>query len=29
MESLPRKLYAQRSGSYQGQSGITLAKDKS
>jgi dCTP deaminase len=27
MESLPRKLYAERSGNYQGQSGITLAKD--
>jgi dCTP deaminase len=27
MESVPRKLYAERSGNYQGQSGITLAKD--
>lgn len=27
MESAPRKSYAQRSGNYQGQSGITLARD--
>lgn len=29
MESAPRRLYAERSGNYQGQSGITLAKDRS
>lgn len=28
MESTPRKAYAQRSGNYQGQSGITLARDR-
>jgi dCTP deaminase len=28
MESLPRKLYAERSGTYQGQQGITLPKDR-
>lgn len=28
MESAPRKLYAERSGNYQGQSGITLARDR-
>jgi dCTP deaminase len=28
MESAPRKLYAERSGNYQGQSGITLARDE-
>lgn len=28
MESPPRKLYAERSGNYQGQSGITLARDR-
>lgn len=28
LESAPRKLYAERSGTYQGQSGITLAKDR-
>ena len=27
MESLPQKSYVERSGNYQGQSGITLAKD--
>lgn len=29
LESLPRRLYAERSGNYQGQSGITLAKERS
>lgn len=28
MESAPRKSYVERSGTYQGQSGITLAKDR-
>jgi len=28
MESAPRKTYAERSGTYQGQSGITLARDR-
>lgn len=28
LESVPRKLYAERSGNYQGQSGITLARDR-
>lgn len=28
MASAPRKLYAERSGTYQNQSGLTLAKDK-
>lgn len=28
MESLPQKSYVERSGNYQGQSGITLAKDR-
>ena len=28
MESAPRRTYAQRSGNYQGQSGITLARDR-
>lgn len=28
MESVPRKLYAERSGNYQNQSGVTLAKDR-
>jgi dCTP deaminase len=28
LDSAPRKLYAERSGNYQGQSGITLAKDR-
>lgn len=29
MESVPRKLYAERSGNYQNQSGVTLARDRS
>jgi dCTP deaminase len=28
LDSLPRALYAERSGNYQGQSGITLARDR-